>query len=388
MKCKLAVALLLLLLIGCREKKSYWVASDEDGVKTITIDFTVLSESSDSVGFQKLLPLSELSDDIRVVKFETRDECLIDGNARYRIADSCILVIQSDQVMLFGWDGRFRHTVARGGRGPREISSFSDAVIDEQGDRIYILEEYGKVKIYSLSDTNFFADISLVKEPAYNSIRLSGSGNLLIAPYYAKRTKNMIYKADTAGNLLDSIPCPPNGNPIAYSFNEKFVLSEVDGEFHYLSPGNDTIYRFLDWQFKPGWIFRVAGNQQMNVRGETRNGLLLDLQTIVAQEVSENSSRTEFSVKTYCLDKKDMKMKEIERVLDDRFAQTSGQTHDLHLQSGKWLYWLYAAPKLDEIIATIEEKDGVQQEIKDNLKEFGKTLSPEDNPVLLIGRLK
>lgn len=129
MKLQCIVPILFLLAVACKNSDKYVTTVEDRGIETTTIDFTKVQAGRDSIVHYSSLPLSEIADDIQVIRLETGDNCLIDGKATFWVEDSCIIVIQQDQIMMFDREGRFRRTIATSGRAPEEFGKFQDVRI-------------------------------------------------------------------------------------------------------------------------------------------------------------------------------------------------------------------------------------------------------------------
>ena len=65
--------------------------------------------------------LSELIDDIRLVKIETKDEILLGQYTNYLVGKEQIITIDSDKILQFSNNGEFVRTLAKAGNGPDEF---------------------------------------------------------------------------------------------------------------------------------------------------------------------------------------------------------------------------------------------------------------------------
>ena len=107
MKFAFAVILSFGFIVACKSPDKYLTVTNDRGIETTVIDFTKVQAGNDSLVHYNLLALSKLADDIQMIRLETENNCLVDGKASYWLEDSCIIVMQRDQIMMFDREGRF-----------------------------------------------------------------------------------------------------------------------------------------------------------------------------------------------------------------------------------------------------------------------------------------
>lgn len=386
---KIHLVILLLLLCGCGKSGKIITSTIKDGVELVEFDFTRIGgDGADSVLLQEKLNLSSLVQDLRVVKLETGDECLVTGGAEYFVGDRCILVSQNDRIILFDQYGHFSRVVALKGRGPREFNQVDDFTVDEGRGFIYILE-YDNIKIFSLSDSLYFRQVNCAEREIFHSNLLPlENGNLLLAPHVYKKTGHWVYAQDTAGQLLGGTICPPNeANP--HFVAGKKLLYRVGGELRYLSANSDSVYLAgADGTLKLKWVFKVKGNQEMRMYGETPGILLIGVNTITAKKVSEGYTETSYSACNYIYDKNQNRLTAYENLWNDYLEiEPEMPIYRFKLHNGERFCFPYHASLLVDLLPQVLES-GVKPEVRERLENLQKTLSQDDNPVLLIGRMK
>lgn len=373
-------------LVGaCKSPDKYLTVTNENGIETTVIDFTKIQAEKDSLVHYDLLALSEIADDIRVVRLETKDNCLVDGKANYWLEDSCIIVVQRDQIMKFDREGHFQRTIAIYGRGPGEFGKFQDVRV--KNGKIYLLNTLGKGKIFSVRENESFSDFQgSTKDLRYNSFLPLDSGCILMAPFKCESTKNLIYIQDADGKYLQGVPCPPNRG--ALSYNGRKLLSQVGQNCNYTPFSGDTVFQFIHGNLYPKWIFKIGARQGVEVYGETSRFLFLSVKTITSQSTSNDVVSTTYSNVFYRYDKIDKKLSSFNKVLDDRLALIPKGIWELQIQNGELFCWVYPASTLVEAIPQVLDLKDVDEKIKERLKNLQEKISLDDNPVLLVGRLK
>ena len=110
-------------------------------------------------------PLSEISEDIKVIELETTDDCLIGGSGgggagRVLVSDDYILfldaILSDIKILLFDSSGKFLRRIAKKGQGPGEYAVIYDVAADFLNNRIYI--STGKLMCYDF-EGNFINEV-------------------------------------------------------------------------------------------------------------------------------------------------------------------------------------------------------------------------------------
>lgn len=385
MKIVFVMFLILGFAVACKNSDKSVAVTGGQGFETTILDFTKIQGEKDSLLRYDLLPFSEIADSIQVIRLETDDHCLVDGEASYWLEDSLLVVIQPDQIMTFDRKGFFLRTVARYGRAPEEFGKYQDVRV--KNGKVYIMDDFGKGKIFSVhADEGFLNFQGGTEDFWYNSFLPLDSGRMVMAPFKCEKSKNLVYIQDSAGKFLEGIPCPPNRDVLVY--NGLKLVSQVGEEYYYTPFTCDTIFRIVGGSLLPKWIFKVGKRQEVTIHGETTRYLYLTVKTIQEQNTSDSVTYTTFSTESYRYDKADKKFSVFNHVWDDRFASIYRNINDLHFQNGEWFYWVYPASMLTEMIPQILQAENVDDKIKEGLKKLEGKISMDDNPVLVVGRLK
>lgn len=180
-----AIFFLLASLASCDSSAPKSLVADDGSVRIIEnpdgpLYICDLKAASDTVD----IPLSELVEDCRIVRFETSDEALF--NAWWiEVSDNYICVRQeSNVVKLYDKDGKFLCNVGAMGNGPGEYSmTVYDEIIDEQGGHIFFSPFYGKkIMMYGL-DGKWIKDIDLPDKSTSRKSRTIADGYALGRPH-------------------------------------------------------------------------------------------------------------------------------------------------------------------------------------------------------------
>lgn len=141
----LPASLAALFLTGCN-------SSDRGSDHAVSDDpFALVTMDEESAGKEKILKLSDLTEDLRIIHLENTEDALV-KSWRTAVSPSYILIIQDGgrPPKLFTREGRFVSDIGRNGNGPGEYASIYDGLIDEEHNAVYLSQFSGPVYRYDL----------------------------------------------------------------------------------------------------------------------------------------------------------------------------------------------------------------------------------------------
>ncbi len=204
--------------------------------------------------------LSELGvTDIEYIPLETNEKSYISGNFDMMLAGSEILagkdfyiIKHFNEIKKFSENGSFVASIGVTGRGPEEFLTAHDIDINRKTREIYVVDGWKK-KFFVYSENGSF----LRSFPApVNTVdfKLTPEGILCYSSDITGDTKYSYTLIDNAGNILERIPNKYQWNLI--SKNGAFVLNENifyehDNQLFKKEVYSDTIYRFNNGKFVP-----------------------------------------------------------------------------------------------------------------------------------------
>lgn len=269
----LSSALLLACLSGCNmsTNKQKAVKTDDGSlttVKTSENELTVckLSAVKDTID----VPLSELIEDCRIIRFDNSDEALFKAWS-INVTDNYIGVRQREQDVfkLFDKNGKFLHNVGSIGGGPGEYDiTLYDECIDEKNGHIFFTPFVGKkIMMYDING-NWIKDIPMPSQINKAKIWVNNDGTLSIVHMPFEEGKPLAFTVDTDGNIVKEIPATAatkvrnfDGEVFSYrNCNDfDFFHTSIDTLFTYDAASNRLVPRFtmtfLNPEEKPVHIF-------------------------------------------------------------------------------------------------------------------------------------
>ena len=177
-----AIVFLLASLASCNSSVPKSLVTDDGSVRIIEnpdgpLYICDLKAAGDTID----IPLSELVEDCRIVRFETSDEALFKA-WWIEVSDNYICVRQqSNVVKLYDKDGKFLCNIGAMGNGPGEYPvTIYDVSIDERGGHIFLSLFYGKkIMMYGL-DGKWIKDINLPGQINKPKIEVNADGTLSV----------------------------------------------------------------------------------------------------------------------------------------------------------------------------------------------------------------
>ena len=208
--------------------------------------------------------LSDIIESIEYIPLETTDESLIGWISSFDISNNYIVVncMSQNQVFLFSRDGRFIRRIGRQGQGPGEYTrGVLGVFIDEKRDRIFVTTFYYQQAILTYNLRGEFIG-NMPTEPGRVGFQRLHNDHFLIhnslpfgSPFaYEIRDLDFQLIAESVQNDLYGIPftgLTTMGRHTNYLFNDKIHVRNM--------AVNDTIFSIeRDFSFTPRFIVNAG----------------------------------------------------------------------------------------------------------------------------------
>ncbi len=383
---KILVAFISLLLITCCSDRN----TKSKLLPTFNLsDLTKVSE----------LKLSDLGiENVEYIPLETDNNALIPFIISVKSSEDSYYINTGRTILRFAHNGHFLVQIGKNGRGPNEYQFINDFDIDENNGQVYISSGFeDKFYIFSAIDGNFIKTIPSPNKT--NKFRFVDNEILC----YSMNTDGIIVNSfdllDLEGTIVKSFPnkypFKAQGIPkiflhenLFYKFNKQLFTKEIN---------SDTIYVFENKEFKPRMVFN-QGERLMPSKARENSEM-----DYIAKNYYTQFDLFEFSDKVY-----------FEFLIDDTFysfignknggeqffsKQKKGFINDIDggsvlkfrstIDDNTIISWINAID-LKQHIATSAFKNSTPKypEKKKQLEKLANSLNENDNPVLMLVKLK
>jgi hypothetical protein len=316
----------------------------------------------------KELLISELAESIEVVKLETNDNCLIKEIWKVFVTDNHIGILEHDgkPYKLFDRKGNFISQIGSIGQGPNEYISIINSSIDETNKRVYLMpfmranqllcydfdgKPQNPVPLYfkHLDKASFYIDKGVV--------------TVFSMPISNKEV--FAFQQNMKGELIQSIPA--TGKMQANSYDGEIFTSYNKGVFSVHYTALDTLFHYDSKSNKLIPAFRaVFGKDDFAVYRDLPNHYItLSNPNIIVDK------RTKKAV--YYKAKNDFL-----GGLDINYFQSDND----------YIVVVCEAFQLLEKLEKNINKSGLPKDVRDRMKKLLDSIDEDDNPILIIGKLK
>ena len=422
----------LSLFLGCK-KVSNEVAFLENDLESDSISKIKI----ENIDENSVIKYSEIFDDVRYIRLETKNESLIGRIDRVIATEDKFIILDSSiakMVFVFNSNGEFLNRIGSNGGGPEEYDEPDDIAYDEYSNELLVLcHNYKSILRFRLDGTFigktmidwWVNSIFVVAENAYvlflnNYTQKDGKKNeynIVIINKEGKILENLLPYDESTGKLS-----PPK--PTFSYYNDEIIFSLQHFNIVY-SLNNKEIERKYYWDFGKQ---KIPASQLKNKTGRELDKMIKDNEYAYAIASYETSSHLicQFVYKRMIFDCYYSKESENSKISACYF-------NDLYaLSSNRAFYFL----KGDSLISFIEPQSFIQfqkiandmkngkkdindalfrqsfpsiqsmfidKKIKDNYKEilesakitltneeidFVNSIDESDNPILMIAKLK
>lgn len=408
---KIDPSIILLFLFLCFSCKPPVEEEKQDQVFYVDVDSIVSTVD---------LKLSDIVDSVWLVALETSNESLL-GTATYYVDKECILALY-DGLNKFSSDGTFIKKLMKRGRGPGEIPNMLKYAINDYNNLI-LFDGYPNSKNKLLAYNYKEETLSIIPkaiEGFWYSLGIVNDSVLIGVihdRYQTDSIKHAFFYQNYKGELISTIP----------NMRKAFSIYPIGGGMVYQTPwisqGNnfnyvrfsattDTLFKLKEGQLFPYIILRThipgkypptIGPDKKGDRGfgfpRVENssysilseGIITDVEEVSPQGASDGV-RISSDVYYYFLNKSTGKTYKINSYKDDFIGKIQLSEGD-HInfpvvQANGLIHVVYLPHQLMQLTLDNNSSTALPPAIYKQLEQLLKTMTENDNPVLLVGRIK
>lgn len=336
------------------------------------------------------LLLSDLADDVEIVRLDQADEALVRSGSMW-ISDKRFIIYDGNEVKQFDRSGKYLGKIGSKGNGPGEyfIAPY-DVAVDEANGRIYLLA-YNATKILSYDlDGEFTGDIPLAHAARKGFIDVNPDGTLTISAltFDIDDDRHAVWRQDLEGNMIEGVRAAHLA--VAPDFSNEIFMGSGEKGFTYslfrMDAQRDTIYEYTDGALKPLFTADFGDRKPMHNMMSFPGFYVVDM---IGEPVEvDPGSYVIPSLVPVLIDKKTLRGGPVELVLDF--------IGPVKVERG----WIFAKDTdyfginidpgdLEETLRkTLEEQSGISESDRARITELIESISPDDNNYLIVGKWK
>ncbi|HBB93189.1 MAG: hypothetical protein A2X22_04745 [Bacteroidetes bacterium GWF2_49_14] len=229
--------------------------SSTSGILIINIDEALKSRGT--------FKLSQIADDVEFIQLHGMDNqtYIKPGSYNYVVGLEAILVLNYDplEVLLFSRNGSFIRKISQQGKGPGEFTGSLVAGLNNANRTLLICDNSGKKFLLFDFEGNClierqYQDVVNVNLFWIGGVRIDENENFVLCngspPSQGKKTYDLLIFDKNLSFLTGINEKPPKGGSPQMFTGSLPRIIELNGEIHYWSKGQDTIFRITD-NYKP-----------------------------------------------------------------------------------------------------------------------------------------
>ena len=352
---------------------------------------------------QTRLNLSDYVVSLEYVPLETKQECLIDRFPSFVVLNEYIIATTQRQCFLFDRSGKFIREIGSVGRGPDEYSSTLGREAINEKKQTVLMQGWDKRIEYSFNGN---VTGSFLRVPETSSTTAYASDNILVQGVlnYRGNAINQLVFTDQE-KIVDSIPnyqfFKSLDSNSSGGFGGEFNFYRYHDDLYYKNMFNDTIFRIKDMKLHPVWVFDM-GNYHLP------RSIMANINTSREEIIKYNWMQNVFEADPFILFSLTRERGDSTFVYDKHKSQVFVIQKELNLKGfynnidGGMPFWPTHINQKQEMVSFLypyEMKEMLtndyfkQKSINDNnahlrLKELLSKVNDEDNPVVVIAKLK
>lgn len=349
-----------MFLFSCNEKAVY--EETVNGHKMLVCDAGKLNSEV------KDLLLSELVESVEIVPLETHDSCLVKNIWKVVVTDGLIGVLERDRrpYKLFDRKGKFITEIGQIGQGPHEYRTLICSAIDEKNNRIRLMEfaRVNRLLNYDL-EGNPCDDIPLHFQSLDKASFYVEDDVITVFSMPVTNREVFIFQQKLDGELIQAIPATEDLYANSYD-GELFVFHNKDTySIHYTNL--DTLFNYDPASNKliPAYHTRFESDAFHVYRELPNHYITLSNPSIIVNKKTKQAN--------YYKTKNDF---------------LGGLDVNYFMCDNDYLIIRYESFKLLEDLGKIINSPNLEKSVKDRISSLISSVDEDDNPVLVIGKLK
>lgn len=385
------------LLASCGQK-----ASNNQEAEVKEPEYPQVVPFETGIETEKEVLLSQIATSVEYVPLETNDNCLIKrlNSGKVFKTDKYWIVSFVTTLYQFTTDGKFVRTFGRKGGGPGEYNWVHDFDVDEANGRVYLMDTNGKIYVYEMETGKYCYDIKAPSLEAGGFAMLSDSTVATFLPNSNGMQKEEMYISGLKGDTLNTFyrneffDVKP-GMRYSMSWDTDREIFRFDGNVCYKEYNTDTVFVVTEKGLQPRYIIQLGKyHLPSDKRMEACDGDMKKFYSVAAPYIRNQAIETApylFMPYTSWAPERNFKSKMVvyDKTEKSCYAVAGGQIkNDM---SGGMPFVPTTSVDTHTVVSILEASD-LYEEAETNPRVFEnnvlKSVKVEDNPVLMVVRLK
>jgi len=356
----------------------------------MTINFKEIKDSTQ-------IKLSDFAADFQFIPLETRPECLLPYVDCLVTRNYILCKAGEAGILQFNRDGRFIRKLVTCGKGPIEVARYFQWAVDEERQSLILSssDKTGYFLNFDLKTGAYLKDIPNAVPSGSVHMRLTGNRELLCVPGIKPEPGQpswLLYWQTLDGKLTGSIRGPAGHIIISgstlYPFENGFRFSQREDDTLY-GVWNEKLVPYLAYNYgEPNPIgFDKVGYKTIRVLLEVEDYLFTYLHRVDEIIKNTNGFTSAGSARWICLDKIRKKAFLMKDIYND-FTGSHMQSSEIQAQPDGIFSIGYQAVDLKEIAEKALADPKMPADIRQRMEKINAMVKADDNPVLIVGRLK
>ena len=375
------IFLFFIVLQGCKNK-------DNDS-QVITLDLTGKLSSEP-------FNLNEHVTDLKMVRLETNENSLI-RYFRGHAGEKFIINIDNDKVILFSSTGKYIRTITQKGNGPHEFKQIDAWTVDKDETHFLFHDRYKNyIFNFNLNSLQFERDVPFEEHGYLSKMILVNDSILSVLPAMFAEYGYLFFNQTISGHITGGVIKENVPHPGAWAGRSPLFKLSPDNSIIFQPSEVDTIFRIDGAKMTPVYALKLeepvkSGDKTtgtfVSYLYSNDNRILFSKSGYESIVNPNNASMTSTGQEFISYDLKTLQTSKIDLItLDNIVLNFDGA--NVSFPKKNHILLSYQAFELKKMIdETIKSKDLTETD-KERLESLNSEISENDNPIVIIGRLK
>jgi hypothetical protein len=397
MKYIIPLLFILVCILSCSQNRK----SQESIItsKTVVNSLEIEKSISDSVE----LELSEIADNLQIVRLETLESVVMGGIYSMVLWENYIVIGTERDYYLFDRKGKYIRRLLKTGRGPEEFITPQFSQVIRNGVLYFSDAQKNRNYIYSIDLNTGKLDRILRPNTGYIQCFIPDTDTtFIVLSEVFVRDKNSAFSAtrdysiirqDFKGNLLAKISLGVYKGKFIFFQPSLYSMFINENDILISKPRFDTLYKFSNFKVQPIWqnIFKTNYNDQLS-KQKIPNAELVhysDSSILMKKYITDINGNSARNRNTHLLimDRRNNKIQVIKKLYFKDKNMSIGFSPDIQLNNDQFCIVL-KAKDVDKLLKNPLVNRSIADIMVLDPPRTTRPITDFDNPFLLMGRFR